>query len=1042
MNRVSSSLVIGLGPTGLKVAALLLRAWEQGLGAVFAPPNLIGVGFEEPPQGFPRGQYVKLSIQPDEALERLAHRPQPHIQMWLDAPSLRRSWRDYVQLPRPLERLAWFQDMALGEQSQLYRVWKRQFEAMPRRATVFIVADLGQAAGSSLIMDSVYLARQFSDHGISILGYTVLPSASEEVECHVRAFAALRELSRFLTTPDTTFGYPFYYRPAALAANVGAVWYGSLDEKPFDAWYCFDGSKTISAEIAEIIGVYLSDEGAEIERQRMVNLAEPQSRLSKATPIVGTARARSVALPIQAIQQHWSLELAQKPIKVDRRFLDEEHATRQARDFWNRFSSNSLENSVIGQSSPKWERWFADRNVELSRRIDNLDQFLFPDPNLVPDSQSECSLRLRRNDFLFEPKSPNSEKISRTEATLKSLGAIEGKVSLLPQDNAYLMLIGRACDAHRVMFSQALRQTLGVLLTPSQNLAGSSGILLAIRVINKLVENVAAAAQLFSLLPSAESNRLKREYDSLRELKTQVIGLSQTGSLLGRVRTQGSLHSAFSDYQEAVASYLDGARLVVLSSESKGLLESFSEMLSIVKAQLATWQDLFAAVDARYEQILNRTEIGDAPPTVRILPPTYTHPWVENQKRRYLERHQVMIEADFETVSWDVQEDLTLLPSIQQKALPADSLQNVDLLLRQYGETVFQAAPQECTLSLLLEECGSEFTPARLVDDLRMAEQPMLEQIVTDDSQRAALGCILLPSNSGPAVQQIAAQLRRVHYAVETSEDFIRSLPNSELHRVTYLFLVECLRLPQEVAAYSRLQSAYLGAPNQLRLIQHIFGPEQVAVRYEAAHPQSVPLLPVVIGVLHDPHAFYAYWLAWALGLIQKQIVEHSKAPGSHYVLAIPGESATWQLTTTNLDVPLLEAVANFTHHVAVYNHNTRQSPVDKEYLNAAIEGQFRHKIHELIEAGALLSTGDSQLQTFLDRAAKMPTDLRAFIEEDVARCLLLPKFGQAAQQAAPSPQIDLLDYQLYALADFMFEEQEQQYRDHATQVIITYFGI
>ncbi|MCC7451176.1 MAG: hypothetical protein IT324_27435, partial [Anaerolineae bacterium] len=266
--QVSPNLIIALGKTGL-AAGKLIAQWRRGHTA----PRMIGIDFGAP-DGFPASQFVQLNLN----LDGIQH--------------------DYQLPPRPLERLAWLEALSSGESSPLFKLWASQLPRTKQTVLVYLLADLGEPCGSSLIIDAVMLTRLLADRSntpVAILAYTVIPDSNASEEEQLRAYAALQELSYFSTAVKPDQPHLFHYSDSL---------YTTLKTKPFDAWYCLERDSTTVETLAEIVNIYLGQQASEVKRQRMVNISGRTAHLASNGPLVGTANVQSLVLPMEQLQRY------------------------------------------------------------------------------------------------------------------------------------------------------------------------------------------------------------------------------------------------------------------------------------------------------------------------------------------------------------------------------------------------------------------------------------------------------------------------------------------------------------------------------------------------------------------------------------------------------------------------------------------------------------------------------------------------------------------------------------------------------------------
>ena len=209
--------------------------------------------------------------QPKALLERtrkMAETPEsePHLKSWWPANDFKDLSVEQCQISRgtnqrrPFGRMAMFLDLEQGPEKS--RFWS-EFSAIIRKLgetgkqpTIFIASSLSGGTGSGMLIDVAYLVRHISEHeglkGVTINALLALQNSFETLTgklgfARPNAFAALRELDRFLACPDEHF--PMQYSPKKdNAVN------GKLEAPLLDNCYVFDADREprpLSKELPE-----------------------------------------------------------------------------------------------------------------------------------------------------------------------------------------------------------------------------------------------------------------------------------------------------------------------------------------------------------------------------------------------------------------------------------------------------------------------------------------------------------------------------------------------------------------------------------------------------------------------------------------------------------------------------------------------------------------------------------------------------------------------------------------------------------------------
>ena len=198
------------------------------------------------------------SIVHDIVKDETAHE---HIGSWLQAKTYlnRLGVGQYVleegagQM-RPIGRMAVFKDLETGpESSRIFRSLRDAIDNIRseikenRLLEIFIVASLAGGTGAGMSVDIAHITRTIAEASIGanfvIRGFFALPSAyktigGDDTNMRARAFAALREFSRFLTN----FGdraFPMVYNPHTALPDVNKP----LEKRVFDLCYILDANR-------------------------------------------------------------------------------------------------------------------------------------------------------------------------------------------------------------------------------------------------------------------------------------------------------------------------------------------------------------------------------------------------------------------------------------------------------------------------------------------------------------------------------------------------------------------------------------------------------------------------------------------------------------------------------------------------------------------------------------------------------------------------------------------------------------------------------
>jgi len=352
------SLVIGLGGSG---ATTVLRVKEQlyNMYNNTVPPT-VGLVVLDTSQK-PLAQLSKgIGITLDAAetghlggdarplCEQVAHHDPTwaHVGSWLQAdyylknlaPQLFQLEDGAGQL-RQFGRLALFKDVANPNTSDFFQLLNTRITNLKRAAgndrklSVFITGSLAGGTGAGLFIDAAYLVRKIAasqDLGVALRGFFYLPDAfsatlttSDRTKARPRAFAALRELWRFLLHEDWDLGYPMYYTDARHTTGTG-IWRSELKEKLYDLVYIIDGQRPrqplnnypleigSSPSVADAILSFLDNGAGEYQNSYIVNIGNQvreRQNVQGKKPFVGSLGTYTIVLPMQQIIEQWAYQL-------------------------------------------------------------------------------------------------------------------------------------------------------------------------------------------------------------------------------------------------------------------------------------------------------------------------------------------------------------------------------------------------------------------------------------------------------------------------------------------------------------------------------------------------------------------------------------------------------------------------------------------------------------------------------------------------------------------------------------------------------------
>ncbi len=353
LNPPIPSLIIGLGGSGAATVAhvkeQLLDIYNKELpktvGLLVYDTALDPLAQFKRPVKFDPQEYGHLGGEARELAEAVvADRSGrfDHIGSWLQA-------TDFLQtLPanvwnlnygagmfRQLGRLALFVDAAAPNLSLLYSringIISTMRHVLPAEESlfVFVVGSLAGGTGAGLFLDVAHLLRNIAASNevkVQLRGFFYLPeafaatiAASERSNARPRAFAALRELSRFMLHESFDLGYPIYYHDSS-STGQRDIWRARLKKKLYDLVYLIDGQtlsaypmeKGATASVADAILAFIDSKAGPYQTQYMTNQPSnirDKQKTEGRVPYVGSLGTYTIILPIQKIMEVWAHRL-------------------------------------------------------------------------------------------------------------------------------------------------------------------------------------------------------------------------------------------------------------------------------------------------------------------------------------------------------------------------------------------------------------------------------------------------------------------------------------------------------------------------------------------------------------------------------------------------------------------------------------------------------------------------------------------------------------------------------------------------------------
>lgn len=238
---------------------------------------------------------------------------------------------------RQFGRLALFRDVMTPNTSAVASIIDNKLRSLQgkRQAgepamSVVITGSLAGGTGAGLFIDVAHLVRRVAEIyalPITLRGFLYMPEAfsgnlsrAELEPAQGRAFAAMRELERFLLNSDYEYGYPMHYHGARSGMNDD-LWRSSNTGKLYDYVYFIDGGdmnrrkleEGSASVVADAIINFIDENYGPKQAQYDVNVRgkinDRQARVGKRA-FISTLGAYSIIMPIQQITEGWAYKLS------------------------------------------------------------------------------------------------------------------------------------------------------------------------------------------------------------------------------------------------------------------------------------------------------------------------------------------------------------------------------------------------------------------------------------------------------------------------------------------------------------------------------------------------------------------------------------------------------------------------------------------------------------------------------------------------------------------------------------------------------------
>jgi len=1012
MTNDAPRLLVALGDAGLRAAAQVLARWQEAV-QVAELPSVIGVSFGPPPAGFPAESHVRLSSNVDAALERLRHESSPHLDQWLDADDWLPRWRQYAMMPRVLERLMWIDEMARGDRSALYQLWVRELRRSRGSSTIlsFLIADLAEPAGSSLVADAAFLthtlAQVEANREVKIWGYTLLPTSSAPEQQCLRAAAALREISRLMSAHDRVHGDPFPYRPPSASRIDERIWRGSLTSKLFDLWYCFDGTAQAVDHVAGVITTYLSADTYDKGLNHLINVS---ARTAPGRVYVGAANVRTALIPIHGLERAWTATVAAETARhLHGGFANDAQHEKTAGDIWRGLpNANQLELKLLEaqaglHSALDWSRLF--------------DQGFFGSASLVPEAMRETALQLRdESDF------PDARRLSLDDIAQQS-AALRQRVDVFRsrEHQPFTRLVHGAVD-RRVEFFQ---ERVATQIVQRLN---AEGVQLAVAIIGRLETQVAemsvAARSILGSTHFPDETAVYRDF--LEALRALASLCTDNPNFLERRRHLQRARIELTSAQKLGVSYLNAMRWIDYTDAIHQLLVRYQEGLYTLARSLREWQSRLSLWRQDWEAVQQQ-----APP---VFPGEYQFVHLSDSTWERQQVARLRAKNRLPDPIWSINSStLTVELTLGDTVLTTET---GNVSLEEKASAIFVEAHRTSTLLSYMESERPDLD--ELAQFLLTAETPPLRFHETLDTAQEAFGRLVAPDDLDAGrraiVSSLEARLKASHNLRPDDDSLIQRQIHDSPHQIAYTFAVERIDLAREVAAYTELKRLYKRYGDEV-VSYHALAGEITATRIErqfARAGEQVVLSPAVVSVLANPDAVHAFFTAYLL-----DIIDYLPLPDGYnhyqfgYRLRLP-ETTVWLTRPLSSSLPVLwEALKAFSAW--------RQTELNGRYvpLPASQVGGYSYiQDRRATVVQALIPTSpteapDDQLRAWLERAFRQttPSDIRTRIVEAAAECRLLTDFRVRLLDETLPHWNDVLQHELYRVGAALMDQRQAMLR-------------
>ncbi|MCD4687202.1 MAG: hypothetical protein K8S97_14840 [Anaerolineae bacterium] len=770
-----------------------------------------------------------------------------------------------------------------------------------------------------MLLDIAFFTRQIAGMEENLRpvlwGYTALPSHTADELTRTRAFAALREIERFMIQAEQVpGGYPFNYAPQLDSSRtLSSVWRGTLTEQPFSLWYCFEEPDAVS-QMASVIQPLLERTFLRHMLGVGVNLSAQRGE-GRTSVHVGTASSRSVVLDIATFQTRWAVEQVREALAG---FVAPSPSTSDpvdvAQRVWNeRTVFGSLQHAICREVTlQKWQR------RSLIERADEVKRWLAPEAK-----HQRTPLDVLAQYFKQSVRTGDMEAmdvlLNRVPQALAQFGQIDPSgVLRRPSDD---VLPYGVPELHLEWLVEVLETVLIDLLnanTPNSTLSYVQAIVQHWHAL--VARGQDYCAELADVLPAPNQyfERYRRQEQRIRAYRAR--------SDIGRRQLRRELQH----YEKVTLQYAAILQLPLWLDACTHVLIVFEQALAKLLAQVQQWQGTLDTCSRHAVEVVAQETPATTMPLAKSVPDSLEHPWVTAQRARYLPPGQPLPLR--EMLQWRLGDAesgvLELVLDVPGRAQPhvlsADGA--LFTVLKEHAARIMERAPQEMTLlDFLLDETGDPVDPKALLDLFDEAAEVPLRRDTYEESVSYWHGWLLAYEDSHQSEQlqflgDVLSRLRVRNFFSPNDAQAIDRRPHSDPQRLTYLHVIENIDLANEVVAYAEMAGTYQremagqgvirDAARDPACEHHVLSAEIQAARLERRFNLNAPLPPQIVTMLYNPVDLLLFWVAKREGLIEGRV---TGASGHQYWLRIA--ELDWPLTAVHVlsdDDLMLEALRAF----------------------------------------------------------------------------------------------------------------------------------